>query len=306
MTFNLCLLTLNAAPTLQPFLAALAEQPIAGLDCLAIDSSSDDNTAELLAVAGFRVHTIPRASFNHGATRQLAVELAPAADILIFLTQDAILADPLALQRLVAAFDDPRVGAAYGRQLPQRDATPVAAHARLFNYPDASSVRARADILRYGIKTAFLSNSCAAYRRSALMAVGGFPRDVILGEDTWVAARMLLAGWKIAYCADATCYHSHNYTSRQELRRYFDIGVFHTQEAWYLDALGRAEGEGWRFVLSEWRYLLRHAPGKLPAAWLRMGCKWLGYRLGRLERFLPTVLKRRLSMHPGFWLKRQE
>ncbi len=35
------------------------------------------------------------------------------------------------------------------------------------------------------------------------MAVGGFPCDVIFGEDTVTAAKFLLAGWKIVYAAKA-------------------------------------------------------------------------------------------------------
>ncbi|BBI49658.1 hypothetical protein HORIV_20790 [Vreelandella olivaria] len=65
---------------------------------------------------------------------------------------------------------------AFGRQLPHPDASPIAAHARYFNYPDESRVVATADIPRLGIKTAFLSNSFAAYRREALSARAGFPK----------------------------------------------------------------------------------------------------------------------------------
>ena len=85
-----------------------------------------------------------------------------------------------------------------------------------------------------GIKAAFLSNSFAAYRRSALESVGGFPSDTIFGEDTFAAAKMLLNGWKIAYSAEATVYHSHNLTFIEEFRRYFDIGVFHSREKWFM------------------------------------------------------------------------
>lgn len=46
------------------------------------------------------------------------------AEFAIFLTQDAILASPDALQQQVAAFDDPQVAATYGRQLAHANATP--------------------------------------------------------------------------------------------------------------------------------------------------------------------------------------
>lgn len=301
MEITLCLPTLNAAATVPSFLASLAAQSLPDVHFLAIDSASGDDTVNLLEAAGFDVHIIPSQTFNHGATRQFAVELTPDAEVIIFMTQDAILADSSSLQQLVNTFADPAVGVAYGRQLPALDATPIAAHARQFNYPAESYLRSKADIQDYGIKTAFLSNSFAAYRRSALMAVGGFPSSVILSEDTMVATKMLLSGWKIAYCAEATCYHSHNYTPLKEFQRYFDIGVFHAREAWYLQVLGGAEGEGKRFVLSELRCLRQHAPAWIPAALLRTALKLLGYRLGRLEGYLPGWLKLKLSMNRGFW-----
>lgn len=301
MNVALCFPTMNAESTGPLIIAALKQQSLQNLTVLIIDSESTDRTAEIFFRHGFLYQTIPRRSFNHGATRQLAVELFPEAEIIIFMTQDAILADPSSLQHLVDVFADPLVGVAYGRQLPAPDATPIAAHARRFNYPAESYVRTKADIPRYGIKTAFLSNSFAAFRRNALLAVGGFPSSVILSEDTMVATKMLLSGWKIAYCAEATCYHSHNYSLVKEFQRYFDIGVFHAREAWYLKELGGAEGEGKRFVRSELRYLRRHAPALIPAALLRSALKFLGYRLGRLEHSLPRWLKLALSMNRGFW-----
>lgn len=302
MNVALCFPTMNAEKTGPLIIAALKQQSLQNLTVLIIDSESTDRTAEIFSKHGFLYQNIPRRSFNHGATRQLAVDLSPEAEIIIFMTQDAILADSSSLQYLVDVFADPLVGVAYGRQLPAPDATPIAAHARLFNYPAESYVRTKADIPRYGIKTAFLSNSFAAYRRKALLAVGGFPSSVILSEDTMVAAKMLLSGWKITYCAEATCYHSHNYPLFKEFQRYFDIGVFHAREGWYLKALGGAEGEGQRFVRSELRYLRRHAPALIPAALLRSVLKFLGYRLGRLEHSLPRWLKLALSMNRGFWI----
>ena len=79
---------------------------------------------------------------------------------------------------------------------------------------------------------AFISNSFAAYRVSVLKEVGGFPDDVIFGEDMFVATKMLKAGYKIAYAAGACVYHSHDYSLWQEMKRYFDMGVFHAREPW--------------------------------------------------------------------------
>jgi rhamnosyltransferase len=133
------------------------------------------------------------------------------------------------------------------------------------------------------------------------MHVGGFPSNAIFGEDTITAANLLLAGYKVAYVAEACVYHSHAYKLRQECRRYFDIGVLYHHERWLLDAFGGATGEGKRFVISELRYLLRHAAWTIPSALVRTGLKYLGYWLGRMEDQLSVRSKRRMSMRDRFW-----
>lgn len=301
LTVLLCIPTLNGESCLPGLMTSLRKQSVQPDFLLAIDSGSDDSTVSILRGSGILVHNIRRDEFNHGGTRQSAAEMFPKTELIVFLTQDAILADSKALENLLACFDDDRVGAAYGRQLPRPHANPIEAHARLFNYPPQSQVKEMADAPRLGIKTAFISNSFAAYRREAFEAVGGFPSDVILSEDRYIAGKMLQTGWKVAYSAEATCYHSHNYSMMEEFRRYFDLGVFQGRESWYLALFGKAEGEGKKFVFSEIRYLLHHAPWLIPASIVRTGMKLLGYNLGQLEHGIPLWLKRELSMNKGYW-----
>lgn len=297
----LCIPTLNAGKQANLLLSALNMQTYTPDHVLIIDSSSDDESVSVFQAAGTHVHIIPRLEFNHGSTRQLAVKMFPDANIVIFLTQDAILAQPAALKNLIACFQDEKVGAAYGRQLPRIGSNPIEAHARLFNYPSESKIKTMADASKLGIKTAFISNSFAAYRRTALMEVGGFPSNTILGEDTYVAAKMLLSGWKISYCANAAVYHSHNYSFIEEFKRYFDIGVFHAREKWIRRNFGQAEGEGMRYVRSELKYLWSKRPVLIPSSLLRTILKFWGYKLGSVENYLPICLKRRISMHKHVW-----
>ena len=295
--------TLNAGSLWVSWLKAF-EQQTRKPDCLlVIDSSSSDSTVALARTQGFDVQVIPKSEFNHGGTRQFGVNVLSSMDIIVFLTQDALLANPDAIERLLAAFADEQVGAAYGRQLPHRNAGPIAAHARLFNYPAESQLRCLEDRTRFGIKTVFISNSFAAYRRSALMQVSGFPIDTIMNEDTYVAGKMLVSGWKIAYCADAQVFHSHEYSFLDEFKRYFDIGVFHTRTSWLQQTFGGASGEGFRFVISEMRYLMKHAPWLIPSAVLRTGLKWLGFKLGALHQGLPQAIRRCFSLHKTYWLR---
>lgn len=291
--------TLNGQDDLARLVRSLSEQTLAH-DLIVVDSGSTDGTAEFGQRSADIFVAIDKRDFNHGGTRQMAADRAIGHEILVFLTQDAVLASPVALERIVANFTDPLIGAVCGRQLPHLDANPFAEHARVFNYPSAGRVVEKATVARFGLKSAFMSNSFAAYRREALAAVGGFPTDVILAEDMFVAARMILSGWKVAYDGEAACRHSHNYTMAEEFRRYFDLGVFHARQPWIRARLGGAGGEGRDYVLSELRFL---AARKLlwPASLWRNAVKLLGYKMGQVEATIPLALKRRMSMHRGFW-----
>jgi rhamnosyltransferase len=213
-----------------------------------------------------------------------------------------VLADADALSTLVSSVDDPRIGAAYGRQVPRVGAGAIERHARLFNYPPAGAVHTMEDVASIGIKAAFCSNSFAAWRRSALLAAGGFASPCILGEDMLTAARLLQAGYCVAYCADARAIHSHALTAGGEARRYFDTGVMHANNPWLVQTFGSAGGEGMRFVSSEVHFLATHgAVLHIPEALVRDVVKLTAYRLGRGYRCLPVKWCRRMSMNPVYW-----
>ncbi|MFZ5580750.1 MAG: glycosyltransferase [Pseudomonadota bacterium] len=298
--------TRNAGRLWDEVLSAIDRQDGRLGQCLVIDSESGDDTQDAATAHGCELIQIRSETFDHGGTRQIGVRHTSAREFIIFLTQDAVLASPDALGRLLSAFDDPLVGAAFGRQLPRQEAGPLEAHARRFNYPMESRTSELADATNMGIKSAFLSNSFAAYRRTALESVGGFPERTILGEDMLTAARMLQNSWRIAYRADACVYHSHDYSIVQEFRRYFDTGVMHAREAWLIESFGKTEGEGLRYVKSELHWLIRHAPWLIPEALCRTIAKFTGYKLGRMERFLPATVKAQLSMHKNFWTRERD
>lgn len=270
---------------------------------LVIDSYSRDGVLDLLRELGFETMEIPKHEFDHGGTRQLGVEILADCDIIVFLTQDALLTSPESIHRLVQAFDDPDIGIAYGRQLPRLDAGLIEAHARIFNYPEKGCVKSKSSIVDLGLRTPTVSNSFAAYRRCTLMKLGGFPKNTIFGEDTLVGAKAILAGINISYVGEATVYHSHRYSILEEFRRYFDNGVFYSRERWITDQFGRAEGSGKKYVLSEIKLVLKQAPWLFPKSILAIGAKYFGYKLGQVERFLPNRVKKHFSQNRGFWEK---
>jgi len=292
--------TYNGRKDIERLLDSLARQS-ARFDLFIVDSSSSDGTAELARERGCNLKVIPGSEFNHGGTRQMMVNKHPGYEVYVFLTQDAYLEDEKAIERLMEPFADARVGAVCGRQLPHLDANPLARHARQFNYPETTQIKSMDDAPQLGIKAAFMSNSFAAYRASALREVGGFPVHVIFAEDMYVAAKMLLAGWKVAYAGSAACRHSHNYTMAEEFRRYFDMGVFHAREPWIRASFGGAGGEGFRYVKSELRYLGLSRLYLWPSAILRNACKLAAYKLGQKEAGLSKCFKKKIGMYKRYW-----
>lgn len=283
MKIALIIPTLNAAPNWQAFVSGIRSQSLKPDDVIVIDSSSTDGTANHARASGFTVVEIARSAFSHGGTRQAAALAAPHADVLIYLTQDAVLRSSESLRHLAAAFENPAIGAAYGRQLPRPRASAIEAHARLFNYRPVSHLRSWESRMTLGFKSIFFSNTFGAFRRDALMSVGGFSPDVNFGEDTLAVARLHRAGWKTAYVAEALVEHSHAYSIRAEFRRYVEIGILHERERWLVEEFGAADREGWRFVASELRYLSARAPQYIPSAMLRTLSKYVAYRSGRLK-----------------------
>ncbi len=294
--------TLDGGDVFADLLQQLSLQTVTADEILVVDSASNDLTCEVAKEYGAKVIDVARADFDHGATRSMAAKEA-RGELLLFFTQDAVPAGNDLIEKLIAPLlQDDTVAISYGRQLPQRGASLSAAALRRFNYPEQSVVRQFADREKLGLKTAFVSNSCAAYSKAALEEVAFFPEKLIFGEDTCTAGRLLQNGYKVAYVAEAEVYHSHNYSLSEEFRRSFDIGVLHAIENWLPDTFGRAEGEGLRYIKYEIGVILQQKKiHLLPLFFCRNFTKFIGYKLGSKYDTLPRWLLPRLSMNSGWW-----
>lgn len=303
MTTTIVVPTYNAEKYLGNLLEKIKIQTIKEYELIIIDSSSKDETVNIARKYTDNVIVITQNEFDHGGTRAKAAKIAKG-EILIYLTQDALPYDRFSIENILKVFEDEKVGAAYGRQLSYADTNLFGKHLREFNYPDKTIVKTKQDIVKYGIKTAQLSNSFAAYRKDILLETGNFKDNLILGEDVYTGAKMILAGYKLVYAADAKVYHSHSYTVCDEFKRYFDIGVFHKCESWILEEFGKAEGEGMKYIKSEVKYLLDNGTWYLlPEFIIRNGMKYLGYKLGQKYEKLPMWMIKKFSMHHRWWNK---
>ncbi len=293
--------TYNAIKYIDLLISKLETQTLEH-ELIIIDSSSTDGTVGVIKQTKARLYQIKPEEFNHGTTRNMGVELA-SHNLVVFLTQDALPANDKSLAELVRLLETTaNCVMAYGRQLPHTNATALSQFARLTNYPPESRVKSFEDIDKLGIKTCHCSNSFAVYNKQELQRIGGFPTDTILGEDVTVAAKFILQGKSLAYCAEAQVHHSHDYTVEEEFKRYFDIGVFHQQQQSVLKPFTRAESEGFKYIRAEWQYLAdKNYYRLIPEQLIRTVAKFAGYKLGRWHDALPLTMKRRISMHRRFW-----
>lgn len=257
-------------------------------------------------IKNLEVHHLTKEEFDHGDTRNRGMRFS-RADIVVFMTDDAVPADERLIEELVKAFEQrgpegEAVIMAYARQLPDKDCPLAERYTRSFNYPEESCVKTRADLERMGIKTFFASNVCCAYNREKFWFQGGFIRRTIFNEDMIFAGKALLQDdYAVAYAADARVIHSHNYNCRQQFKRNFDLAV---SQADHPELFGcvRSESEGIRLVKSTARFLIgRGKPWLVPGLVVKSGFKFLGYRAGKCYRLLPKWLILKLTMNREYW-----
>ena len=154
--------------------------------------------------------------------------------------------------------------------------------------------------------TFFCSNVCAAWRRDTYLKLGGFEKKTVFNEDMIFAGRLIQAGGKIAYCADARVIHSHNYHAVQQFHRYFDLAVSQTMHPEVFGGV-RSESEGMRLVVKSIQHCIRIGrPWLIFTVVAQNAGKFLGYRLGRRFQKLPRRLVLACTMNRSFWLEESE
>lgn len=246
------------------------------------------------------VHHISQREFDHGKSRNLGAKKSEA-DILVFMTQDAVPANELMLEKLIAPLEDEGVACSYARQLPDADSTMTEKLTREFNYPAIGRVKSKEDLQELGIKTYFCSNVCCAYNAKIFRELHGFINHTIFNEDMIYAAKAIGNGYRIAYAADAQVIHSHNYSAKQQFHRNFDLGVSQADHPEIFEGVS-SESEGIKMVKETIAKLKKLGYGKeVPQYIVTSGCKFIGYKLGKKYKKLPMWLIKRCTMSPMYW-----
>lgn len=246
------------------------------------------------------VHHLSRQEFDHGNTRNQGISYSNAEYILL-MTQDAVPADEFLVERLKKAFENPKVAVAYGRQLPRKECREAEKFTRSFNYPCESKMKSKADIETMGIKAFFCSNVCAMYKREVFDRLGGFTKRTIFNEDMIFAGNAIKADYLIAYVAEASVIHSHNYGNMEQFHRNFDLGVSQKEHPEIFSGI-KSESEGIKLVKKTAAHLWKNkCKMQIVPMIVQSGFKFLGYKLGKNFTKLSNGFVIKCSMNKSYW-----
>lgn len=249
------------------------------------------------------IRHISKREFDHGKTRNDSVSRSDA-EYFLMMTQDAMPVDDKLIENLYAAMKkDDSIAVAYARQVARPDSNEAEKFTRNFNYPKQSAIHTVDDIETLGIKAYFCSNVCALYRRDIYDELGGFLNHAIFNEDMLYAAKAINSGYKIAYVAEAEVIHSHNYTNKEQYRRYFDNGVSHAKHPEVFGGLN-TNGEGKLLVKKTAEHLRGTGRGlEIIPFYIQSGYKYLGFRKGKKYRNLSKKAIAKRTLNPEYWIK---
>lgn len=245
---------------------------------------------------------ISKQEFDHGASRNLGA-VDSTADVLLFMTQDAVPADIYLIEHLLKYLEKEKTAAVYARQLPNENCSDLEVFTRQFNYGEKSRVKSQKDISELGIKTYFCSNVCAAYKRDIFVKRNGFISRTIFNEDMIYCGGLIKAGFYVTYAADAKVYHSHNYTPLEQLKRNFDLGVSQADHPEIFEGIS-SESEGMRLVKETTNHFMKQGNfGAIFDMVIQSAFKLIGYQLGKHYKKLSKEMILCFTSNKAYWNK---
>jgi rhamnosyltransferase len=290
---------LNASRYIPSLIDAFrTQQPHPPLEIILADSSSTDDTCELVSDLP-DVRVIPVKAFTHGSARNLAAGQAKG-DVIALLSQDALPRDCRWLERLIEPFSDATVAATFSRQVPHETAKPMEKYFYFTHFPDGAPVRRVKHADReLGFQDVFFSNVSAAIRRDILLR-HPFDEKVIMSEDQQFARDVLQAGYATVYQPGSEVTHSHDYSLKNVFQRYFD-SCYSLTKIFEAHDTGESARIGLAYLFKEMRFMLRHHMQWLPYYFCFIWARSLGTLAGHYADRLPRRLARAFSMHRYYW-----
>lgn len=204
-------------------LAGLFSQTFRDFELVVVDSGSTDRTLEIVRQYPCNLIEIEAKAYYPGKVLNMAIEHAQG-DIIVFQNSDSVPLCEYSLERLIAAFDDPQVKGAFGRQIPRPEAVAWVRRDYELSFP------VRGDAPPW----ITLSLPLAAICRD-VWEQHRFYVDAWASEDTEWGNWARNNNHHIQYVADAIVMHSHNYNLKEIYGRRFvegeaDSFIYHNND----------------------------------------------------------------------------
>nr|MBI4460119.1 glycosyltransferase [Acidobacteriota bacterium] len=207
----------NEAATVADTIRSLQAQTLRPSEIIVVDDCSTDGTGDVARSLGVMVLRPPNNTGSKAGAQNYALSQAQTPWVMA-LDADTILA-PDAIEKLMPAFQDPRVAAACGLVLPRRRRT-IWERGRYIEYLFAFTFYKQ--VQDYYCKPLISSGCFSMYRLDRLQQCGGWPGRT-LAEDMDLTWTFYEAGHAVRFVPEAVCYpiepHNFAFLSKQ-LRRW--------------------------------------------------------------------------------------
>ncbi len=194
----------NEADSIERCVRSLREQSIEGIEIIIVsDGSTDDmaSRAAQLVHKGLADRALST-ELRGGKSAGMNLGIANSTGRIIINVDCDCSFDRFAIERIVAPFADPEIGAVSGDIVVRNQRQSLVARFQAIEYVLSITVGKRmSDAL--GIVSC-VSGAFSAFRRESLDQVKGW--DVGGGEDLDLCMRLRAVGWRIAFVHDAICY----------------------------------------------------------------------------------------------------
>ena len=196
---------------------------------------SKDKTEEILKELGANYTRIEPAEFSHSASREMMARKSKA-DIIVFISQDVKILRKDWLYNLTKDIAEGNCEAAYSRQLAEKNN--IEKYTREKNYGDQSFIKTKDSIPELGLNTFFFSDASSAINREVFEELNYYDgKRFASNEDQYIAHKLIMAGYRIKYCAESEVVHSHDFNFKSLYKRYQDTGDFYRAEP-YMNSYG--------------------------------------------------------------------
>lgn len=239
LTFSLIINTVNRAGPLRTLLRALEHQSYPHFEVIVVVGPTADNTLEVLSEYEGQVRVLRCPDANLSQSRNIGL-LAARGNVVAYVDDDAVPCRHY-LEQLVRLFEDPDLDATGG--------------AIYLIHPDYACVQYRIGLIsslleQINIRSSWLerivpsdlgcqwvarmSGSNMAFRRQALLEVGGFDEFFVFNaEETDVMIRMVNAGYIVHPVKEVVMYHIQAFSSKRVTFSFVERWRLQTRSAIY-------------------------------------------------------------------------